>query len=121
HKTSSLATARKVSLDVSEPPPAPSGLDVDMVLFERALENMVVHAIKSAPPQTTVAVTFSARPDECQNGSSVPRLSIDVTNHSHHLPPEDLVRIFDRFAVMALKEQGKSHVGLGLAYCRMVV
>jgi K+-sensing histidine kinase KdpD len=68
-----------------------------------------------------VAVTFCTDNQSSNGQHSAARLSINVDNQSQHLADEDLVRIFDRFAVMALKEQGTSHVGLGLAYCRMVV
>jgi two-component system, sensor histidine kinase and response regulator len=113
HKTSSIATTRKITVE-SVNPPEVQGLEVDLVLFQRALENMLTHAIKSAPPNTTVTLVAETQPAE-------PRLRIHVDNVGAHLPPEDLARLFDKFAVMTLKEQVSSHVGLGLAYCRMVV
>ncbi|RIK36123.1 MAG: hybrid sensor histidine kinase/response regulator [Chloroflexi bacterium] len=118
-KTNSLAVTRKVTVESTEPPVV-EGLEVDLVLFQRALENMLTHAIKSAPPHTAVTVSAQVHPDS-NSDAPAPRLRIEVTNAGAHLPPEDLERLFDKFAVMTLKEQGSSHVGLGLAYCRMVV
>lgn len=119
HKTSSLAATRKITVESVETPVI-EGLEVDLVLFQRALENMLAHAIKSAPPNTTVKLFVDSRPADA-TAAAAPRLRIHVQNAGAHLPPEDLERLFDKFAVMTLKEQVSSHVGLGLAYCRMVV
>lgn len=117
-KTQAIVTARKVDLVIAEPPATPEAMKVDMMLFQRALENMIAHAIKSAPSHSQVTVT-------CQLLAPTPpanhRLRIEVGNEGSHLAEEDLHHIFDRFAVMMLKERGQSHVGLGLAHCRMVV
>jgi K+-sensing histidine kinase KdpD len=117
-KTQAIVTARKVELVMPEPPTTPADMEVDMVLFQRALENIVTHAIKSAPSNTNVTVvctvTSPVSPDDF-------RLHIEIKNDGSHLDQDDLLRIFDRFAVMMLKERGQSHVGLGLAHCRMVV
>jgi two-component system sensor histidine kinase/response regulator len=119
-KVAGMVSNRKVQLEVADPPPSPPDLEVDMVLFLRAVENMVAHAVKSTPAHSTVQVSFLTQFNASAE-SDPPRLRIAVCNGGTHLPTEDLVRIFDKFAVLALKDQGKSHVGLGLAYCRMVV
>lgn len=118
-KTNSLATTRKVTVEIVDPPTV-EGLEVDLVLFQRALENMLAHAIKSAPPNSTVTLAADTGPTGATE-SVAPRLRIHVQNAGSHLPTEDLERLFDKFAVMTLKDQVSAHVGLGLAYCRMVV
>jgi len=37
------------------------------------------------------------------------------------IPPEHRDRIFDKYEIVKLKNNGISQVGLGLAFCKMVV
>ena len=36
------------------------------------------------------------------------------------IPPDDMVRMFDQYEAVYMKEHGKSELGLELAFCRMV-
>jgi len=50
-----------------------------------------------------------------------PRVRIQVLDEGPGISEEHRDRIFDKFGIVALKERDISQVGLGLAFCRMVV
>lgn len=119
-KIAGLLSARSVQLKIIEPATKSTEIEVDGVLFQRALENLMAHAIKSTPAQSTVELAFLDRSSAPELPDAV-KLRIAVSNAAAHLREDDQERIFDKFAVLTMKEEGQPHVGLGLAYCRMVV
>jgi two-component system sensor histidine kinase/response regulator len=46
---------------------------------------------------------------------------IEVLDEGPGVPEEHRERIFDKFEIVALKKRNVSQVGLGLAFCKMVV
>ena len=50
-----------------------------------------------------------------------PRARIEIIDEGPGISEEDRVRIFDKFEIVKLKEPGEMQMGLGLAFCKMVV
>jgi signal transduction histidine kinase len=72
------------------------------------LTNLITNALRHTPAGGRIAVTATAESD---------RLRIDVEDTGSGIPPEELPRVFDRFAKGA-DSQGS---GLGLAIARNLV
>lgn len=115
-KTEPLTSTRQVTLELDPVPVSQGEIQVDLLLFQRAIENLLNWVIKAAPPQSIVSLKF-----QVDRATSPIKLRITTQNSSPHLSPEEMTHIFDKFGVMTLKERGRSPLGLGLAYCRMVL
>jgi signal transduction histidine kinase len=94
---------------------------VDPNLFQRMLDNLISNAIKFSPARgsITVRVQYSA-----DNGESMPATSVvrfQVLDEGIGIPDKDRERIFNKYEIVALKKEENLQVGLGLAFCRMVV
>jgi two-component system sensor histidine kinase/response regulator len=116
-----LAEAQGVSLTarVQEQPYA---LTADVTLFQRVVENLVGNALKFAPVQTTVTIIVEyPRTQATTNGTrDAAQLRVSVQDQGRGIPPGDMVRMFDQYEAVFMKEHGKSELGLELAFCRMV-
>ncbi len=115
-KTEPIVATRQVTLEIGPLPETPHKFQVDLLLFQRAVENLLNWVIKSAPLQSVVSLRFYV-----DHNASPVCLRIITENSSPHLSAEELVHIFDKFGVMTLKEQGRTPLGLGLAYCHKVI
>jgi DNA-binding response OmpR family regulator len=119
-QVASLSESRMIALEIFEQSPQPTDKLVDMMLLPRAVQHLVVHAIKSAPAHTrvTIQVTY---PQLAGDQNTATRLRISVHTESSKMPSEDLERLFDKYALVNMHQRGKPHTGLGLAYCKIVV
>lgn len=107
----------------------PYPLLADVTLFQRVVENLVANALKFAPQQSTITIeieypqlpsqhTESAR--QPATGQETAQLRVSVLDQGRGIPPDDMVRMFDQYEAVYMKEHGKSELGLELAFCRMV-
>ncbi len=127
-KFEALAEAQGVAL-ASRLPDQPYPVSADVTLFQRVVENLVANALKFAPQQTTVTVEVEyprTQPAAAENGnaaaasSTSAQLRVSVLDQGRGIPPDDMVRMFDQYEAVYMKEHGKSELGLELAFCRMV-
>lgn len=89
-------------------------VNADRLMMQRALSNLTSNAIKHTPKGGIVTVRLS-RPDRST-------VRIDVDNPGENIPPEHLLRLFDRFyRVDESRQQGDQGVGLGLAIVRSII
>jgi signal transduction histidine kinase len=121
-----LAEAQNVALAVRMPEQS-YPLLADVTLFQRVVENLVANALKFAPPQSTVTIEIEYPQPPANagdNGESAPasgaQLRVSVLDQGRGIPPADMVRMFDQYEAVYMKEHGKSELGLELAFCRMV-
>ena len=120
-----LAEAQNVALAVrmvEQPYP----LLADVTLFQRVVENLVANALKFAPAQSTITIEINypqmpgGNSGSGAGGSSSAQLRVSVLDQGRGIPPDDMVRMFDQYEAVYMKEHGKSELGLELAFCRMV-
>lgn len=84
---------------------------IDAALFPRALENLLVNAVKYSGGGKQITVTAAA---------SHGRVRVDVADAGTGIPPAERGRIFERF-VRGGATRGKTGTGLGLAIVREIM
>jgi two-component system sensor histidine kinase/response regulator len=87
-------------------------MPLDASLFQRVLENLVSNAIKFSPRDSRVDLKV----DYPQAA-----LRIQVQDQGPGVAEEHRDRIFEKFEIVALNRRDVPQVGLGLAFCKMVV
>lgn len=93
---------------------------VDSALFKRVLDNLLLNAFKYAPDDTQVILRLRY----LENNSAVslaPSLRLQVIDEGPGIAPENYERIFNKYEVVSLNQTGQEQVGLGLAFCKMVI
>lgn len=108
-----MAASRRITLSLDLPPESRQ-IFLDKNLFERLLDNLISNGLKYSPPHTEVQVKLE------HPAAGTPQLRLQVLDQGDGIAEEDRDRIFDKYEVAALKEKGVQ-VGLGLAFCKMVV
>jgi two-component system, sensor histidine kinase and response regulator len=109
-----LGLSREVNL-VVELPKDSRPVFLDVRLFQRVLDNLLSNAFKVSPVGGTVTLRVSY-PDEGE-----PQLRVQVLDEGPGIPKEHHERIFRKFEVGPLSRQGVAQMGLGLAFCQLVV
>ena len=109
-----IAQSKSIQLQVKLPRETKNIL-LDTYLFHRVLDNLLSNALKFSPEGSTV--TLQVEYPEV----SPPQLRIQVFDEGPGVSEPDRELIFDKFEVLSLKQQGVAQVGLGLAFCKMVV
>jgi signal transduction histidine kinase len=108
-----IARSRHVRLN-TEIPDTVKPVEADANLLQRVIDNLVNNALKFSPPDGTVVIRVA---DGAQQDA---RVRIEVTDEGPGIEAKYRERIFDRFQVIEVKKN-VPQVGLGLAFCKMVV
>ncbi|WP_420642393.1 hybrid sensor histidine kinase/response regulator [Candidatus Leptofilum sp.] len=96
-------------------PTQPQLAFIDSTLFKRVIDNLLSNALKYAPEGSQVTIRL------CKNELSEQSFCLQIVDEGPGIAPENYGRIFDRYEVVSLKKSGQEQVGLGLAFCKMVV
>lgn len=112
-----MANSRGIQLDLITPSTSRQLL-MDENLFQRVLDNLLSNAIKFSPKQSRVALHV-----EFPNGADQqePKVRIKVIDEGRGIPEKARERIFDTYEIIRMRERGVRQVGLGLAFCKMVM
>jgi two-component system sensor histidine kinase/response regulator len=116
-----ITQSREINLLV-ELPEESRQVSLDANLFERVLDNLISNALKYSPPKSTVTLRLEfprSKTDEALPHD--PGVRIYVLDQGPGIPEEYRSRIFDKFEIVAMKRKDTPQVGLGLAFCKMVV
>jgi signal transduction histidine kinase len=89
---------------------------LDTKLFHRVLDNLVSNALKFSPSRATISLQI----EYLKNGNGS-HLNLKVIDEGPGVPSEAQERIFNKFEIVDLKKNGVPQVGLGLAFCKLVV
>ncbi|GAB4423516.1 MAG: hybrid sensor histidine kinase/response regulator [Anaerolineae bacterium] len=106
-----VAKSRGINVALHLPENSPP-VSVDSNLFQRVVDNLLGNALKFSLSGATVTVIVE------YPGS--PALRLKVIDEGFGIKPEDRTRIFNKYEVAALRHD-ETPVGLGLAYCKLVV
>ena len=118
---SSLAEQQEIRLvnAISDDLPA---LFIDRDKVERVITNLVDNGLKFTPPHGEIIVRASQWQAAELPETSRPRYVLcEVLDTGPGIPDEYRRRIFDRFVQVGGREGRRRGVGLGLAFCKMVV
>ena len=105
-----VATEAGVALDLAAA--APVMVRLDRVLFQRAIGNLVINAIRHTPPGGSVRLAAAPSPEGA---------TITVADTGCGIAAEYLPCIFHRFHRVAAERQAGDHLGLGLAIVKAIV
>ncbi|MCA9969369.1 MAG: response regulator [Anaerolineales bacterium] len=107
-----FALQRGIEFNLDLPAGAPQR-PLDASLWQRMLDNLVANALKFSPPGATVRLCAELRGAE--------GLRLRVIDEGPGIPAEFRETIFDKYRIVAAGRRDVQQVGLGLAFCRMVV
>ena len=106
----------QLELDLAE---QPHPISIDAALFKRVVDNLLSNAIKYAPDGSRVVLRLRyPEPNGAQPAST---FLLQVIDEGPGISPDNYERIFNKYEVVTLKSSGQEQVGLGLAFCKMVV
>lgn len=116
-----MAQLKEIDLELDLPEKS-SQLMLDANLWRRVLDNLLSNALKFSPTggNVTLKVRYDGKPATGSNGST-PHLSLQVIDEGPGIAPEHYETIFDKFQIVATGRRDVKQVGLGLAFCKMVV
>ena len=102
-----------------QPNCAPTVL-LDLNLIQRVIDNLIANALKFSEPNSKVTLCIEY-PSLDNNQANLPLLRVKVMDEGPGIQLADRERIFDKYEIVDMKQAGKSQVGLGLAFCKLVV
>jgi len=104
---------------VVELPEMTAHVSLDKNLWRRVLDNLLSNAVKFSPPngRITIQVAYPSQNGHVQS----PQICIRVLDEGPGIPVEHQDTIFDKFKIVATGRRDIAQVGLGLAFCKMVV
>jgi two-component system sensor histidine kinase/response regulator len=116
HSYLSLAQTHDLNL-VLDVPDENLRVFLDANLWQRLLDNLVSNAIKYsyAGGTVTIRATTGGKKEARQ------RVNLQIMDEGPGIPPEYWETIFDKFEVVTAVRQNVTQVGLGLAFCKLVV
>lgn len=115
-----IAQTREINLVIDLPEESRRIL-LDANLFQRVLDNLIANALKFSPSGSTVTLHVEYPGAGTASKLQEPGVRIQVLDEGPGIAEAHRDRIFDRFEIVALKREGVSQFGLGLAFCKMVV
>ena len=115
-----VAQTKEIELAV-ELPAKSCQILIDPYLFQRMLDNLISNAIKFSPKKSTVTVRVQYPAGNGESKPTTAQIRFQVLDEGSGIPAEDRERIFNKYEIVALKQEENLQVGLGLAFCRMVV
>ena len=116
-----MARLKEITIDLDLPEKSEK-LSLDANLWRRVLDNLVSNAVKFSPTggNITLRLRYDGPGVASSNGSS-PHLNLQVVDEGPGIAPEHFETIFDKFQIVATGRRDVKQVGLGLAFCKMVV
>lgn len=113
-----IARSKRIEIDLDLPVQRQL-VSVDNTLFQRVLDNLVSNALKYSPAHSTVTLKLEY-PYPTDSLDQTYQFRFLVSDQGTGIAEEDRDRIFNKYEVASLKQRG-AQVGLGLAFCKMVV
>lgn len=106
-----IAAQKKLEL-ISKLPELGRNINVDVAMFRRVLDNLISNAIKFSPPDGQIIIYADyLEPDGAR---------IQVADSGLGIPNALRQKIFEKYEIGTLM-QDVSQIGLGLAFCKMVI
>jgi two-component system sensor histidine kinase/response regulator len=107
-----MAARKHIHLRPEFAPPPHRLINVDALLFRRAIENLITNAIKFSPSQSEITVSV--------NYPETTGAVIAVADQGPGIESRLRERIFEKYEIGPTLE-GVPQLGLGLAFCKIIV
>jgi len=117
---SAIAQSRQINLVVDLPEES-QRVSLDANLFRRVLDNLLSNALKFSPAGSTVTLRITYPRARTASEPQAPHVRIQVLDEGPGIPEEHRQRIFNQFEIVALRQRQIPQIGLGLAFCKMVI
>ncbi|MCL4294113.1 MAG: response regulator [Anaerolineae bacterium] len=114
-----IADAKKIHLRLGLPEQTPD-LSLDAKLTQRVLDNLLSNALKFSPAQSTVTITVEY-PHQTNGEAGSPAFRLKIADEGPGVPEPYQQSIFDKFKIIDLHKKEVPQLGLGLAFCKLVV
>ncbi|MBN1218255.1 MAG: response regulator [Anaerolineae bacterium] len=115
-----VARSKNIKL-IGDLPTTTQHILLDTNLFQRVLENLISNALKFSPAESTITVLVEYPRAKTMLSSAGPQIRVTISDEGPGITIEDRERIFDKFEVAKLQDKEDRQIGLGLAFCKMVV
>lgn len=116
-----IAQFKKIKFNLNLPP-EPFMVSVDANLWRRVFDNLLSNALKFSPSGGTITLQAGVKQDqESEYLEANPTICISIIDEGPGIPPEHSETIFDKFKIIGSGRRDIAQVGLGLAFCKMVV
>ena len=106
---------REKEIIVDMMPPKSVRHIVDARLMRRVFDNLLDNAIKYSPRKSRIS--FSIKPSPENEGL----VSVEVADQGPGIPDAAKPMLFTKFGIIPAIDSGVRQIGLGLAFCRLVV
>lgn len=94
---------------------------LDAHLFQRLLDNLIENALKFSPPTSTVTVCLTYPEPIRFVPTPFPMARLQVIDEGPGIPEAYRETIFGKYEIISLQRKTGRQVGLGLAFCKLVV
>lgn len=116
-----LILAGDKKLELIEPGFA-SEADFDFGKILQVARNLLSNAIKFTPVGGTIDISFTLSTlNHPLNNTSIPAISVTVSDNGVGVPEQELESIFDKFMQSSKTRTGAGGTGLGLAICQQIM
>lgn len=112
--------AREIDF-VMDLPERSAQVSIDVNLFHRVIDNLISNAMKFSPNESTVRLCVEYPDNDTGADTESAKLVVKVIDQGYGVPEGSREDIFDKFKVAALPDKSIKQVGLGLAFCKMVI
>lgn len=117
-----MARLKNLSFDL-DLPDSPYIARIDATLWQRVFDNILSNALKFSPSGGTIQIKAKCQPltEHRDQESSTIGLQIQFFDEGPGIPVEHHETIFDKFRIVSSGRRDIAQVGLGLAFCKMVL
>lgn len=105
------ASQKKIEI-ITQIPDFDGTIKIDQAMFQRVLDNLLSNSIKFSPQESQIIVSAEHLPE---GGTK-----IKIADYGQGVPDNLKQCIFEKYEIGTLM-QGVSQIGLGLAFCKMIV
>jgi len=96
-------------------------VSLDTKLMRRTIDNLLSNALKFSSENSTITVRLEYTEQDSFSNGHRPGLYIEVIDEGPGIPEEYRESVFDSYEVVKMKSADIPQVGIGLAFCKMVV
>ena len=115
-----MARLKEINLKLDLPEEG-NRLSLDANLWRRVLDNLVSNAVKFSPMGGNVTLKVRYENNGTGSNGATPHLNLQVIDEGPGIAKEHRETIFDKYQIVASGRRDVKQVGLGLAFCKMVV